>query len=260
MRVRVLIMAAAIAAALAPLRVDAQTPSAAAQAPPAAPAPKFTGTATTSVSLETGRTDLSGISVDLTGKRTYKADGEIGVSFNYAHATTDPPGETGRTTVANRLTATFDVAHNFGERVVAVARVQALRDPVSRIDYRIGEMAGLGLRLANTRSSFRFVPGIAFLNDDKNVVSEPGFHVHYGLFQDLATKLTPEWTFTQLLLATRDFANPRDYVLTFDARLTGAITKLIGIQLSYRYDYERILPPGINPKYQKTAAGVQLRF
>jgi hypothetical protein len=234
-----------------------------AQPPPPATTPpphKFTGSATVGVSLESGRTDLIGAQVMFDGRRPYSATGSFDASFAYTRAEAGHPGGHGpRETVADRLTATFDVEQNYGKRLVMMLRAQALRDPIAQINYRFGEMAGLGVRLENARVQARLVPGVAFLTDDMHMVDD-GFRVHFGLYEDLNAKIGPVWTFSQFLGISRDVTQADDYIVNLDAKLTGAITKHLGIQLSYLFNYEKMLPPGVEPSYQKTIAGLQITF
>jgi hypothetical protein len=258
--------AALILAALEPSTAQAQTPAQPppAQEPPAATPPPphtFSGTATVGVSLETGRTDLTGVQVQIEGKRPYSTTGAFDGSFSYAYATAGAPGQTSgdRQTVADRLTASFDVEQNFGKRLVMMLRAQALRDPVAQIHYRIAESAGLGVRFGDKRVQVRLLPGVAFLNDDMHLIND-GFRVHYGLYEDITATITPAWTFAHYLSISRNFSDSSDQIIALDAKLTGTVTRRFAIQLSYQYNYEKRLPPGVEPQYQKTTAGLQISF
>lgn len=259
-------VAVVIAAALMASPADAQTVPAQTPAPAPAPAPtppepphKFSGSATVSASVETGRTDLTGIQLDLGATRPYSANGDIDISFSYAYATTADPGESRRQTVADRLTTSFDLEHNFRKREVMMLRAQALRDPIAHIRYRIAESAGYGLRLGDKRVKARIVPGVGVINDDKNLDTD-GFRVHYGLYEDITATITPAWTFTNYLSLSRSFTDTQDIIAALDATLTGTVTKKLAIQLHYIYNYEKELPPGVEPKYQKTMVGLQFSF
>jgi len=233
-------------------------PSAARVQPTPKP-PRFTGTATAGISLESGRTDLNGVQVAFTGARPNTGTTAVAVSLSYAFATTIAPGESKRVTVANRLTTSFDVSQDVRKHLVAMFRVQALRDPVAQLKYRFGEMTGFGVRLDTKRVKVRLVPGVALFSDDKNIAAEKGFHFHYGIYQDVTAAIAPAWTFTEYVSASKAL-HPRDYILDINAKLTGAITKHVGIQLSYQFNYESRQPPGVDPEYQKTVAGVQIKF
>lgn len=251
-----------VATTAMPASAQAQTPTS--QTPPAAAAPepphKFSGSATVSASVQSGRTDLTGIAVDFRAKRPYSRAGAINVSFDYSYADTNPPGEFHRITVADRLTSTFDVEQNVGRRYVMMLRAQALRDPISKISYRIGQMDGFGVRFENKRVKARVLPGVAFLKDEMHLAEGDGFKVHYGVFGAFTVTLTPAWSFDNSMSFSRSFSNPGDYITAFDASLTGAVTKRLSIQLSYQYNYENILPVGVEPRYQKTGAGLQFNF
>jgi putative salt-induced outer membrane protein YdiY len=231
-----------------------------AQTPAASDANRFTGSATVGISLESGRTDLNGIQTLLEGQRPYSQGSTLTTYLSYAYATTGAPGEPARQTVANRLEGAVDLSQNFRKHLVMMLRVQALRDPVAQIRYRIGEMAGFGVRVGEKRVRFRLVPGVAFLNDDRHIAGEKGFHVHYGVYEELTATVSPEWTFTQYVSASRDVAHGHNQIVAVVARLAGAITKRVGIQFSYQYDYESIQPLGVEPDNQKTTVGLQFKF
>ncbi len=254
--------AAIIVAALAPAVAHAQATPAPSQAP-AAPAPPphtFSGSVTVGASLETGRTDQTGVQVQFEGKRPYSATGSFDATFGYVFATAAPPGDaTLRQTVADRMTASFDIEQNFRKRLVMMLRAQALRDPVAQIRYRIAEGAGFGVRLGDKRLQVRLLPGVAFLNDDMDTIYD-GFKIHYGLYEDITATITPAWTFSHFLSASRNFSDSQDYIVNIDAKLTGAVTKRLAIQLSYQYNFERRLPPAVEPEYQKTMVGLQINF
>lgn len=252
--------AAIVVAALAPAAAHAQTTPAPAAAPVTPPPHTFSGSATVGVSLETGRTDQTGVQVQFEGKRPYTATGSFDATFGYVHATAAPPGDASRRqTVADRLTATFDIEQNFRTRLVMMLRAQALRDPIAQIRYRVAEGAGFGVRLGDKRVQVRLLPGVAFLNDDMDTIYD-GFKIHYGLYEDITATITPAWTFSHYLSVSRNFSDSQDYIINLDAKLTGAITRRLAIQLSYQYNFEKRLPPTVEPEYQKTMAGLQINF
>lgn len=242
---------------------EAAEPSAAQPAaPPAQPAPPtgFTGSATLGASLESGRTDLNSIQFKLAGSRPYSNHGALTLGSTFTHATARPPGSPDRITVANRLEGSVGIEHNYGERWVLMVRSQALRDPISRVDYRFEQIAGFGVRFGNQRVQARIIPGLAFLVHDKNVEAENGYNTNAGIYQDLRIALAPGWTFMESVSTSHDVSDDDDYFFTADAALTGAITRTIGVQLSFHYTYESLLPPGVEAWYQKTIAGVQVKF
>src|SRR5688572_17374011 len=104
-----LLCAAAIAWVLAPSIVQAQVSPPPPGQEPAATTERFSGSATVGISVESGRTDLSGIQISLLGKRPYSEFSGLIMSLDYSHATTQPPGESERVTVADRLAASFEV-------------------------------------------------------------------------------------------------------------------------------------------------------
>jgi Protein of unknown function, DUF481 len=252
----------AIVSALVPSAARAQVPAAAppaAQAPAAAPA-GFSGTVTAGISLETGRTDLSGVQIAFHGRRPYSTHGALTMGSTYTHATTQPPGSPRHITVADRQDGNVGIEHNYGKRWVLMVRGQALRDPIARIDYRIEQITGFGVRMGTGRVQARVIPGVAFLTHDKNVAGENGFNMNYGIYQDARIVLAPTWTLTEVLSASRDPRDRDDYFYMLDTRLTGAITRRLGIQLSYQHSFESLLPVGVELRYQKTVAGLQFSF
>jgi hypothetical protein len=264
----------AIVSALTPSIATAQAPPAPTQAPAQTPAPTppaqpakppepphiFSGTLTAGVSLESGQTDLNATQLMMKGQRPYSRDGTFTMKAGYTRATTRPPQSPVEITVADRLEANLGIEENFGKRGIWMLRGQALRDTIQKIDYEVEAMTGVGVRLNHKRAQLRIVPGIAVLSHDKNIQIENGFNVNWGVYQDLKIAVTQAWMFTQYINYSRDFVDKDDYVLSSEASLTGAISKRIGVQLSYQYSYERLLPPGVEPWYQKILAGLQVSF
>lgn len=252
------------AAALAQEPQQEPPPASASSAvPPAqtpAATPRFSGNATLGVSLESGRTDLNGIQFALQGQKPYSDHGAFTMGSTYTFANTRPPGSADRITVANRLEGNIGIEHNYGKHWVLMLRLQGLRDPISHVDYRVQQLTGFGVRFGNRRVQARFIPGLAFIAHDKNVEAENGFNTNIGFYQDLMVQLAPGWTLSEFLTASHDIKDDDDYFFSSDVKLTGAINRRLGIQLSFQYSYESLLPPGVEAWYQKTMAGVQLKF
>ena len=255
------VMGIAIVAALAPSSARAQAPAAAAQpAKPPEPPHKLTGNLTVGISLESGQTDLNATQLVIQGQRPYSRHGRFTMKGGYTRATTRPPGSPAKIKVADRLEANVGIENNYGERWVLMVRGQALRDTIERIDYEVEELTGFGVRLGKKRVQVRVVPGLALLSHDKNLQIENGFNINWGVYQDAKIAVAKGWTFTQYINASKDIKDKDDYVFAADASLVGAITKRFGLQLSYQYSYERLLPPGVKPWYQKIVAGLQVNF
>src|SRR4051812_4254497 len=238
----------------------AQTP--APPSPPQQPGPagEFTGSAVIGMSLESGRTDLNGYQFTLQGKRPYSKTGTFTLSAGYTKATTRPPGAPKDFTVAGRLTGDFGIEQNYRKHWVLMLHWQALRDPIEHVDYEYEQIAGLGGRWATPRVEFRLVPGIALIDHDKNVEAENGFNTNVGVYQDFKAGLTKTAVLTQYFAVSKDIKDDDDYVVSFDARLTAALSKRFGLQLQYHYDYESLLFAGTEPNYQKIVTGLQITF
>jgi hypothetical protein len=221
----------------------------------------FKGSGIVGVSLESGRTDLQGIQVDFLGRRPYENGSAVSVAVKFTYATTqaEVPGSP-RIIVADRFAASFAVEQNLSEHAVMMFLTEGLRDSIAQIDYRIGELAGVGARLGGKRVKIRVVPGIAFFQVDKNIQDGKGFQVDYGLYQDMAVTLSSAWTLIEHIGAARNITKSRDYIVSGEVKLHGDITKHVGMQFSYEYNFERLEPPGIDPEYQKTIAGLQISF
>jgi Protein of unknown function, DUF481 len=256
------------APAQAPAPAAAPTP---APTPPAQPAPaqpakppepphKFSGNLTVGISLESGQTDLNATQFMTQGRRPYSRNGTFTMKGGYTRATTKPPNSPARFVVANRIEGNAGIEENYGERWVLMARFQALRDTIQRIDYEVEQITGFGVRLGQKRVQVRIVPGIALLSHDKNIQIENGFNINWGVYQDAKIAVAKGWNLTEFVNYSHDVTDRNDYILATNATLVGAITKRIGMQMSYQYSYERLLPPGVEPWYQKILAGLQVTF
>jgi Protein of unknown function, DUF481 len=265
-RHRIPLSIAATLVALVPLTPSiarAQTPPPTMAGAPPEPPPvlgRFSGTAVIGLSLESGRTDLNGYQATIQGERPYSKDGTFSVTGSYTKATTKPPGAPSEITVADRIQGDFGVDQNYGKHMVLLVHLQGLRDPIEHVDYEISQLTGFGVRLGNPRATLRIVPGVALIDHDKNIPSENGFNTNVGAYQDLKVMVSKTAVFQQYFGGSHDIEDHDDYVINFDARLTGAITKRYGLQLSYHYEYESLLYPGTQPSYQKIMAGLQITF
>jgi hypothetical protein len=245
----------------APTQTPAPTPAAQPAKPPEPPH-KLTGNLTFGISLESGQTDLNATQFVIQGQRPYSKDGTFTMKGGYTRAMTRSPGSPTRIKVADRLEGNVGVENNYGDRWVLMVRFQALRDPIQQIDYEVEQLTGFGVRLydKNKRVQVRIVPGIALISHDKNIQVENGFNINWGVYQDARIAVAKGWEFTQYINASKDIKDKDDYVLATYASLTGAITKRLGLQLSYEYNYTRLLPPGVEPWYQKIVTGLQVNF
>jgi len=141
-----------------------------------------------------------------------------------------------------------------------MSHLQGLRDTIAHIEYEVELIAGAGGRWSHKQAEFRIVPGIALISHDKDIDSENGFNTNIGIYQDFRVTFAKAWQFTQYFSGSHDVKDSDDYVLAFDTRLTGAITKRLGLQLQYHYDYESLLLAGTEPNYSKIVTGLQITF
>ena len=252
--------ASAQTTAQAPAQTPGAQPAPAQPAKPPEPAHKFTGNFTAGISLESGQTDLNATQLVFQGQRPYSKDGTFTTKVAYTRATTRPPGSPTEITVADRFEANAGIENNYGKRGVLMVRFQALRDPIQKIDYEVEGITGFGVRLVNQRVQVRIVPGIALISHDKNIQVENGFNVNWGVYQDAKIAVAKGWQFTEYINASKDIKDKDDYVLSVYGSLTGAITKRFGLQLSYQYNYTKLLPVGVEPWYQKVVTGIQINF
>jgi len=141
-----------------------------------------------------------------------------------------------------------------------MVHLQALRDPIEHVDYEYTQITGFGVRFAGPRAQLRLIPGLALIDHDKNIPSENGFNTNYGIYQDLRVALSKTAFFVQWFGASHDVSDHDDYVVNFDSQLVGQLNKRFALQLTYHYEYESLLFPGTEPKYQKILTGVQITF
>ncbi len=72
--------------------------------------------------------------------------------------------------------------------------------------------------------------------------------------------LTDTWSFDERFYFRRDFSDSEDYVIESKVSLTGMITQVIGIQLSFEHNHENLLALDEVSRYQKFSAGIQINF
>jgi hypothetical protein len=245
-------LAIVIAGVLSSLPAGAQDPG---SVPPA----KFTGSLTIGASLESGSTNLDGFQLEFSGKTPYPS-GDFVIGGEYKYARTRPEGTTSHIEVANRLVLSAGIDHSFGDVPLLMFRSRFTTDEVQQIEYRFEQQLGLGAKLERGPLRVRVVPGLAFLHQDKNVLAEFGFDVYYGMFQDLTLKLTDTWSLDERFYFRQDFSDVNDYVIESKVNLTGKITQVIGVQLSFEHNHENLLALNEVSRYQKLSAGIQINF
>ena len=219
----------------------------------------FTGSLTLGASLESGSTNLDGFQVEFAGRNPY-ATGALIIAGQYKYGRTRPEGATRHFEVANRLDLSGGIDHSFGEVPLLMFRSRFVTDEVQQIEYRFEQQVGFGAKLEDGRVGVRIVPGLAFLNQDKNVVAEFGFDVYYGIFEDLTVRLTDTWTLDERFYFRRDFSDINDYVIESRVNLTGKVTQTISVQLSFEHNHESLLALKEVSRYQKFSAGIQINF
>ncbi len=160
-----------------------------AQDQPAVQPAAFTGSLTIGASLESGSTNLDGFQIEFSSQTPYPS-GAFVIGGQYKYGRTRPEGTTSHIEVANRLELSGGIDHSFGDVPLLMFRSRFTTDEVQQIEYRFEQQIGFGTKLEDGRVQARIVPGLAFLNQDKNVLAEFGFDVYYGIFQDLTVKLT----------------------------------------------------------------------
>ena len=222
----------------------------------------FTGDVTAGFQIETGSTNLRGIDIAFQTFHKYMDRGNFvfraGHRFGKTIIRDNPRLEK---VLADRTYGQVGFDHDIHKRGIFMARTIYTRDAVQRLDYRIEQMTGVGLRLIKEKKAeFRFVPGFSVLNENKNFLEEVGTEIGGGFFTDLQYKINATWTFDERLLYRRNFERTDDFTIDGSAALTGMITKAMALQTEFVHTHENLVRPGAIKRYQKIMVGLKYKF
>jgi hypothetical protein len=134
------------------------------------------------------------------------------------------------------------------------------RDVILALDNRVWGEAGLGSMLFFNKY-FNLLVGASAGVGYEARGSQPGENVQdVGVLQMMTIRPTPLLTVEQSFYGRQYVGGRDDKAWVFRTSLTAMVARSVGLQLSYKYNYDELHPPGI-PDYQsEVITGVQLTW
>lgn len=242
--------------------------SAQAQGEPAAPAqaaapaaprhPAWHGSAAASVALAGGAQAQKGYQLQGALQRPFSDGGSFvaQAAREYQNVTFPSPA-----LLADRTSISVGADMNTTKNTVAMARSMYLRDKLLYVDSRYEELFGYGLHLYDAKKRFDFVlvPGVSFFKQNLAYSDNRGWQSGGGFYEKFTGKINAAWSASNSFRFRRNFS-VADRSVESVADLNGAITKTLGVQLEYQYNYESIVPPGFPNYLQILSAGIRFQF
>ncbi len=232
-----------------------ETPAA---APEAKPRPTWHGSANLGVALAGGIQSQRGYQVGASVTRPFSDGGSVLASVSREYQNVTFPSES---LLADRTAIAVGVEQNLTSHTVAMVRSLYLRDQLLLVDARYEELFGYGLRLYDKAGRFELhlVPGVSFFKEDLSYTDLLAWQSAAGFFEKLTVRINEAWSVNNSFRLRRNFKSPDRSIESLVA-LNGMITKTLGIQLNYQYNYESIVPPNFPNYLQILSVGLRFQF
>lgn len=242
------------------LQAEPAAMSEAGQDPAPQPAPKsqWHGGGTVGLTLQTGVSDQVGVSVEAGVFRLWpRWSTALEASYSYAHVKVGAVEQT----VANSQNHRLLVRRTLTPRTFLLFRPSYKRNTVQQVDYRLEELAGVGIVLAHDHGlTLNAVPVIGAVQQRKHIPAVDGATGTGGFLESAQYSINRAWSLEQFFLYLRDFTSGDDHRLQFSVKLNGAIRGPVGLQLSYTVDRENVVLDASEKADQRIVASVSLRF
>ena len=237
-----------------------QQPAAAAEPEqPAVPThPSWHGSASFGMGLAGGAQAQKGYQISASALRPFSNGGRFVANVSREYQRVTFPSEN---LLADRLAAAAGFDMNVTAHTTAMVRSLYLRDKPLYVDSRFEQLAGYGLRLypKTHRWELLLIPGISVFKQDLAYSDLTGWEAGWGFFQKFTGKLNAAWT-VENSFRFRDNFTDVDRSIESTARISGMITKTMGLQLEYQYNHESIVPDGFPEYLQVLSAGLRFQF
>jgi hypothetical protein len=171
-------------------------------------------------------------------------------------------------TVADSTDLKYLLRRQLAKRTALLIRPAYKRNTVQKVDYRVEELVGLEFVAATGRvGSLTFIPVGGAVQEEKNI---PGFEKKTATVGGIQTatltlrSANPEDSsaITEQLLYLPDLRNTEDYRVNFVVTLSNPIAGPFFVDVSYNFDREQVVQPGVDPTDQKVQVNfrMQLKF
>jgi putative salt-induced outer membrane protein YdiY len=242
---------------------DAAAQSAAIADPPGDPAapppPAWHG------SLSLGLSTASGVqaqrSIQLQGSlaRPFARGGRFVANLAHDYQRVTFPADT---PLADRTNISIGEDEEPTPHTVIIARTMYLRDSVMQIDSRFEQMAGYGLHLHDKDAraiDLQLVPGLSVHKEDLAYADPEGWKAAYGFYERFSARFNKVWSVENTFRFRHDFTDAQRSIESA-ATVEGTMTKVLGVQIQYQYNYESIVPPDYPNYLSMLVFGLKFKF
>jgi putative salt-induced outer membrane protein YdiY len=164
--------------------------------------------------------------------------------------------------LADRTSLIVGADADLTTHTIAMVRSMYLKDVQFLVDSRFEELAGYGLRFQDKDKKaidLQVLPGLSFYKEDLAFADPSGWKSAYGFFEKFSAKLTNAWSIENSFRYRHDIADVKRSIESV-ATLDGAITKTLGVELEYQYNYESVVPPDFPNYLSLFVAGIKFKF
>jgi len=234
----------------------------AAQAPPAAPAapprPTWHGSLNVGIGLAGGVQAQKGYQISAGLQRPFSDGGSFLANASRQYQRVTFPSES---LLADRLSLGVGADANVTKYTVAMVRSLYLKDELMYVNSRYEELFGYGLHLYDAEKRFvlQLVPGVSAFKEDLVYSEEKDWEGGFGFFEKFTGKINAAWSVENTFKFRRNFKRA-DRSIESAAALNGMITRTLGVQMEYQYNYESIVPPDFPNYLQMFSAGLRFQF
>lgn len=166
-------------------------------------------------------------------------------------------------TIADSDSASFFASRTLTPRTFIVIQPAYARNSVQKIDHHFEELAGLGVRVVQSKTSNLSVVGVGgAVEDAKNVPAADGTSAVVGVLQNADATMAkdargaPIWRGTERLLYLHDLGKSANNRLEFKASLTGRLKGPVSLSIGYQITHEAIVAAGTQKDDQRLSIGV----
>ena len=176
---------------------------------------------------------------------------------SYQHVTFPSEG-----VLADRTNLAVGATQNITKYSTVMAQSEYLKDAQLSINSRYEELFGYGVHYYDKdkkKYDFVFAPGVSFYHEDLAFANQEGWKGGYGFLEKFKGSFDKTWSVSNSFRLRKNFSDTNRSVESV-ASLEGMFNKAVGLQFSYQYNYESIVPPGFPNYLSIVTAGLKFQF
>ena len=229
-----------------------------ASAAPAPPKRPWHGSINVGIGLADGVQSQKGYQLSASTKKAITDSGDFVAQAQRQYQKITFPSES---LIADRTSFAVGLDKHFTKHTELLARSMYLQDQLMYVNSRFEQLVGYGWDIfdANKRFELHLVPGMSVYKQDLKYSVDKEWQTGFGLYEKFTGKINAGWGVENSFRWRRNIDDP-DNSIESVASLNGMITKTMGIQMEYQYNYESIVPPNFPHYLQVLSAGFRFQF